>query len=150
MHTGTHVRRATRTVFHAEPGRRSIPPPALQCWQLLLSLFGSARPLFVNEGRANGASSAIQVLVRAPDGKVNVPLMQVQGHVADGVSQVRADGDAFGVSSLRQLGNVEQLSRVVLDSWHQEDGHALSFLTDLLQHVFLSNQAFTLCPCVRQ
>jgi len=45
-------------------------------------------PLIVNEDPSNAPGSGIEVFVRTPNGKVDVPIMQAKRNVADGVRQI--------------------------------------------------------------
>ena len=63
----------------------------------------------VDEDRADRARPAVQVLVGAPGGEVDVPVVERQLDVAGGVGQVPADGRAGGVA-----GGGQPLDRVGL------------------------------------
>ena len=97
-----------------------VPPPTLES-RYFKSRVAAGSPLLVDKESANASRTRVEVLVGAPDGEVDVPVVQPERHVADRVSQVDSNGDALGVSCLRQPRDVEQLSRVVLDPRHHED-----------------------------
>src|SRR5690606_40375225 len=93
-----------RSVRHGTPTAFVVAPPAREAGQVE----GPGVPL-VYEASADRAGAAIQVLVAAPYGKTDVPIVQVQRYVADCVSQIEPDhacmfarrrGDALHVEAL--------------------------------------------------
>lgn len=63
-----------------------MAPPALQ-----VPTFGGLEMLLVQEEAADGAGATIQILVGAPGSEVNLPIVQLKRHVADGVRQIPAN-----------------------------------------------------------
>ena len=59
-----------------------------------------AAMLLVDETAAHGAGTAVEILVAAPDGEIDVPLVQLQRHVAGGVGQVETDETAVPVGGV--------------------------------------------------
>ena len=79
-----------RLQLHAEARRRVVAPPAGQARQVEVV----AVPL-VDEAAADRAGAAVEVLVGAPDGEIDAPVVQLQRHVAGRVRQVEADDAAL-------------------------------------------------------
>lgn len=75
-----------------------------------------------HETASDRARSAVEVLVRAPDGEVDVPVVQLYRHVADGVCEVPADENAFSLCVGCDALDVEELAGVELDAGEEEDG----------------------------
>lgn len=74
-------------------------------------------------------------LVGAPAGKVNVPVVQLQWHVAHGMGQVPADVGALRVGGRRDRLDVKELARVKLHARKHDHGHALAVFLNLLDNV---------------
>jgi len=64
----------------------------------------------------------IEVFVTAPDGSVDVPVMELERHVTNGVGEVPDYKDRVRVGEVSDGGNVEELARVVLDSGEENEG----------------------------
>ena len=87
-----------------EARRRVVAPPASQARQLrILSV-----PL-EDEAAADAAGTAVEVLVAAPDGEIDIPVMEVQRHIPRGVGQVETDDDAALMGRTDQSRHVEPL-----------------------------------------
>ena len=72
-------------IAHFESRFQPMTPPAFQMGPIFwLEMF------LVQEEAAYGASATIQILVRAPGSKVNLPIVQLKRNVADGVRQIPA------------------------------------------------------------
>ena len=76
--------------------------------------------LFVNEYCSNGTRSGVHILVVTPYRKVDVPVVELQIHIAGRVRTVPADQDAFGMSVFRDSRDVEVLSSIELYGWKQD------------------------------
>lgn len=76
----------------------------------------------VDEGAGNAAGAGIEVLVRAPAGKVDIPLVQAERNIANGVRKVKSNGRTDLVRRLGDGGNVKELTGVVLDAGRDDDG----------------------------
>jgi hypothetical protein len=68
----------------------------------------------VHEGAGDGTRPGVEVLVGAPHGEVNVPVVEGELDVAGGVGQVPADGYAVRAGAGGDEGDVEELAGVVL------------------------------------
>ncbi len=70
----------------------------------------------VHEATADGAGSGIEILVTAPNGEIDIPLMQVQQRVADAVSEVQADRRAGTACCADHGCQVQGLSGEILNA----------------------------------
>lgn len=75
----------------------------------------------MHEQPRDGARSRVEVFIRTPSGGVDVPVVEVQGHVADGVGQVPDDEDATGAREGGDGADVEELAGVELDPREEEE-----------------------------
>ena len=98
-----------------EPDVRVEPPPAAQPRQRPV-----AGVTLVDEDRPDRARAAVEVLVRAPRGEVDVPVVERELDVAGGVGQVPADDGAGGVAGGGQPLDLEGLAGREVDA-RQED-----------------------------
>ena len=80
----------------------------------------------VDEEAGDSPRSRVEVLVGAPGGEVDAPVVEPQGHVADGVGQVEAHGRARSVRGPGDAPHVEQLPGVVVDAADHHQGDARS------------------------
>ncbi|KAF4619095.1 hypothetical protein G7Y89_g14752 [Cudoniella acicularis] len=72
-------------VVHRETGVFGAAPPPGKSVGRVGRGFGM---LGVDEEASNGAWSAVEVFVAAPDGAVDIPVMERKGYVADGVGEI--------------------------------------------------------------
>lgn len=91
---------------------------------------GDVRVARVHEGAADAARPAVEVLVVAPRGEVDVPGVQGERDVADGVREVPTDGYAARLGVRGDGGDVEELAAVVLDAREEEQGSGGGVLVD--------------------
>lgn len=124
----SYRRKDTTTFFHAELWGRIVTPPAFECrcFDPGVSIAGS--PVFVHESSTNASRTRVQVLVGAPDGKIDGPVMQIEGNISNSMSQINSDNDVLCMSSCRQFWNVEQLSSVILDPRDEKDCNGITFI----------------------
>ena len=85
---------------------------------------------FVYETTSYRSWTTVHVFICTPDGEVDVPVMELDGHVADSMSKIPANCDAFILCISGDLGHVEKLAGVVLDSWKKEKSGLGSVLVD--------------------
>ena len=109
------------TVVHLEPHRLVAAPPAAQPRSVtffapafFLHVYGAV--LFVHEEARDGAGARVEVLVVAPGGEVDAPLVQLEVNIANSVREVPAYQDAFGVRVGGDVGDIKVLAGVVLDT----------------------------------
>ena len=95
---------------HLEAGRRVGAPPALEARDVV-----ATEVALVDEHAGKRPRPRVQVLVRAPRSEVDVPLVQMERHVAGGVSEIPADVGAAGSPGGSDRGDVEQLAGEVVD-----------------------------------
>jgi hypothetical protein len=84
----------------------------------------------VDEDRAGRAGSAIQILVRAPRGEVDVPIVQRQLDVACGMGQVPADEGSRGMTCRCQAFDVVRLAGREIDTGEEHHGEIVGVLHD--------------------
>jgi hypothetical protein len=65
-------------------------------------------PLFVDIEPTNPTWSGIQIFIRAPNCKIDVPVMQGKRHVSDGVGQVPTTYTALEPTSFSQKGCITE------------------------------------------
>jgi hypothetical protein len=121
-----------KDIVHLEAARLVASPPAAQAW-CIFGLFlrfhiviaigkagGYFAVLFVDKESTDYARTAVHVLVVAPCGEVDVPVMQLERHVADGMSQIPSNFDTKGVAVTRDELYVKELAAVVLDAGEED------------------------------
>ena len=109
------------TIVHLETAALVRSPPTGQPMSVSASLIDSAVSL-VHKSTCDTARSRIDVFVVAPYSEVDVPVVKLQLHVSDGVRQVPSHGgDAFGVRVCGYGLDVEELARVELYAWEEEE-----------------------------
>ena len=84
----------------------------------------------VDEDRTDRARPAVQVLVRAPGGEVDVPVVERELDVAGGVGQVPADEGAGRVTGIGQPLDLLELARREVDAGQEDEGEVLGVLGD--------------------
>ncbi len=111
----------------AKPRQLEVPPVTL-----------------VNEYPADVARARVQVLIGAPRGKVDVPVMQRQGHVARRVREVESGNGAGGVRGLGQPLHIEQLTREIIDAAEKDECDLVRMAINRVQDVFFANQSLAI------
>jgi hypothetical protein len=122
-------------------------------------------PPLVDKETGDAAWPCIQVLVRTPARKIDAPVVQLEGNIADGVRTVEpddatlarlggelrgaeiksatgTDASHLGPPRFRDRLHVKPLSRVVLNSSEADDGDRVAFLLDDAEDVFCPNGMF--------
>lgn len=66
--------------------------------------------------------AGVQIFVTAPDGCVDVPIVELERNVTDCVREIPDYEDSLGVGGGCYGWDVEELAGVELDSWEEEDG----------------------------
>lgn len=84
----------------------------------------------VNEQAGDGTGSGVAVLVRAPDRKIDVPVVQLEFNVRIRMRQIPSHDDAARLSMASDRLDLEQLSAVVLNTRQQQQGRIRSVLVD--------------------
>ncbi len=77
----------------------------------------------MDERPGDRSRTGVEVLVRAPGGEVDAPLVQRQRHVAGGVGEIPTDEGAGGLSGSGDRRDVEQLAGEVVDAAEQHECH---------------------------
>ncbi len=100
---------------HPKAQLRIVAPPTAETRQRLV-----ARVLFVDEATGDRSRSAVQVLVGAPDGEIDVPVVELQRDVPRGVSEVQAGHDPVLARRRNQPRDVVAAAGVVVHAAQQE------------------------------
>lgn len=95
----------------------------------------------MDEYCSNGTRSGVDVLVVAPYSKVDVPVVELQIHIAGGVRTVPADQNTFRVSMFRDSWDVKILSGIELYAWKQYQSSLRRMAVYGLEDVFCGNSA---------
>ena len=74
------------TGAHLESRLIAVAPPAIEFLETL-----QVKVLLVQEDSSDGSRAGVEVLVRTPSGKVNVPIVKLKFHVSDGMSKIPAN-----------------------------------------------------------
>ncbi len=90
---------------------------------------GPEMPL-VDEDRADRARSAVEVLVRAPDGEIDVVVVERERDVAGGVRELPADDRPDLVGRRRQPPDRQRLTGREVDAVEQDEREARAVLGD--------------------
>ena len=80
----------------------------------------------VHEGAGRRAGSSVQVLVRAPGGEVDVPVVQRERQVADRMREIESGNRANAMRGFRKRPDVEPLTSQVLDTRQQDEREPLA------------------------
>ena len=104
---------------------RVDPPPATEPGQRPV-----AAVALVDEDRADRAGTGVEVLVGAPRGEVDVPVVERQLDVARGVGEVPADGRARGMAGGRQAFDLERLAGGEVDPGQEDEREVGAVLGD--------------------
>mmetsp|Transcript_99357 Transcript_99357/g.264062 ORF Transcript_99357/g.264062 Transcript_99357/m.264062 type:complete len:261 (-) Transcript_99357:262-1044(-) len=110
-------------VFHLEAVLLAVAPPARQPSREVGNR-GMRVPL-VDERTGDVPGTRVEVLVGAPTRKVASPVVQLQGHVPDRVSKVKAHHTTLLLGGPRDPVKLEELASVVL---HSAEHHHRQFL----------------------
>ena len=114
-------RRRSEMVRRCEAAILVTSPPAAQTIRETRSIFGG-RDLavsFMHEQPTYGPRAGIQILVAAPGGRIDIPIMEVQGHIAYCMSKVPDYKDAQRAGMGGDGADVEELASVELDPGEQ-------------------------------
>src|SRR5882757_5280150 len=99
-----------------------MSPPTGEARQLDL-----LRMTFVHKAAADRTRSAIEIFVTAPHCEVDVPIMQTQRHIADGVRQIESHYTALLLRYAGDGGELKILTAEILHAGQQHRGNAGSF-----------------------
>ena len=90
----------------------------------------------VHKETSHGSGAGIAVFVRAPGGKVDVPVVQLDLDVAVGVCQVPAYGKTTILRVLGDCRDIEELAGVVLDTRKKNKSGVIDVLVDVRKDLF--------------
>ncbi len=117
--------RGTELRQHLEARLGLMSPPARQSRRRAFEV------LLVHEAAGDRAGTGVQVLVRAPHREIDIPVVQLQRQVADGMRQVEAGDGADVVRGARDARAVEGLAGAVLHARPQHQRELAAELVDL-------------------
>ncbi len=75
----------------------------------------------MDEAAGDGARSCVEILVRAPDREIDIPVVQGEGNVADRVREVEPDPAAAPPRGGRDALQVQSLARLKLDPREEDE-----------------------------
>lgn len=142
------ARDGNESVLHAEATALVAPPPATQTRAVdelgvvvvlgvtVCLWFFDAAVVVVHEEAADDAGAAVHVFVVAPSCEVDVPVVQFEGDVPDGVGEIPAYYYAQAVAVSCDEFDVEELARVELDAGEEDQGGGGVVLGDYREDVF--------------
>jgi len=84
----------------------------------------------VDVEEAGAAGAAIEIFVAAPEGEVDVPVVEMVRDGADGMGAVKADEDAFFVGFFGQQGHIEELAAAKHHRGEKGDGDSIGHVFD--------------------
>ena len=65
---------------------------------------------FMDKGACDRTGTGVEIFVGTPNREIDVPIMQRQRHVADGVGKIDTNRDPMFLGCCRDSRNVEQLT----------------------------------------
>ena len=76
----------------------------------------------VHKHAGNRPRSTVEVLVGTPGSKVDPPIMKPQRYIADGVGQIKTDGDIVLPGCFGDGSHVVNLPGVIIQATHPDQG----------------------------
>src|SRR5688572_926914 len=98
----------------------------------------------MDESPCHGTGTGVQIFIRAPSGKVDIPIMQVQFDIARGVSEIKPDDCSCPVSRIGYRPHIEGLTRVIVHTAEQNERDLVTVSVDGFDDVFSSQRRFTI------
>ena len=92
----------------------------------------------VHECAGYGAGAGVKIFVGAPDGEIDIPMVQGQRHVARRVSEIDPDGAAALLRNRRDARNVEELPGKEIHSGEKDERDLLAVFFEDRLDVFLA------------
>src|SRR5262245_16042729 len=99
---------------------------------------------FMNESTADGPGATVQIFVRTPRGKIDIPVMHLQLEIAGGMCKVKPNNTSFSMPCLGDRSHIEGLARVIVDGAEKNECDRVAFTVDQFENVFRSQRRF---PC---
>ena len=97
----------------------------------------------VHEAPADRAGAGVQILVRAPHGEVDIPVVQLQRQIADGMRHVETDNGALGLRGRGDARAIERLAGAVLHAGPEHERELAAQFLDLRLDVVDAQGLFT-------
>ena len=94
----------------------------------------------MHEAARDRARAGVQVLVGAPDGEIDLPVVKPQGHVAHGMGEVESDAAAVPPGYGRDPFHIKDLARQIVDSAHQDQRNLAAVPLDQRLDVLQTDQ----------
>ena len=94
----------------------------------------------VNETTAHRTGTAVEILVIAPDGEIDIPVVETEFDVAGRMGEIEPDRAAVLLGCRCDSGHIEDLPREVLNPAEQNQRHPLPLLVEYRFDVFGSNR----------
>mmetsp|Transcript_10544 Transcript_10544/g.14434 ORF Transcript_10544/g.14434 Transcript_10544/m.14434 type:complete len:241 (+) Transcript_10544:145-867(+) len=129
--------RVEHFLVHLESSAEFMSPPPSKARASGLCM------VVVHKAPSNTTWAGVEVLVRAPAGKVNVPVMQLEREIANSMGQIEPNDAPLLVACFGNGCHVKILPSVVLNSRQQHKGYLRSFRFDNFQDVFYSKDRFS-------
>src|ERR1700754_1935422 len=124
--------------WHLKAALLVVAPPARKARQVQRACVA-----LVYETSADCAWSSIQIFVTAPHREIHIPVVQLQGHVADGMGEIETDSTSLASGTARDGFDVEALTRQILHARQHHCRDALALTLDQRTDVFGAKHSFT-------
>src|SRR5215472_18422645 len=85
---------------------------------------GVARVPLVNKTCADSAGPGVEVFVAAPNGKISVPVVQLQAEISGGVRHIETNNTAPGMRGIRDAGTLEGLAGEIVDATEENESRS--------------------------
>ena len=97
----------------------------------------------MDKDSSSHSGTRIHIFVGAPGCEIDIPVMQLEGDVAHGVSQIETDQSALLVGRSGQVRDVKQLSGNKLDAWQEAESKGASGFSDGSDNVFVAKEVLS-------
>lgn len=84
----------------------------------------------MNEATADATRATVEVFVAAPTREIDIPFVQLQRHVTNGMSQIKANQAAKIMTNFGDLCQVEKLTGIVLDTAEHDQSRLAAMCTN--------------------
>src|SRR6476620_7594882 len=98
----------------------------------------------VNERTGDRSGAGIQIFVRTPNSKVDIPVMQMQLEISGGVCEIETPRRSGFVSGLGDRRHVERLTGVIIHTAEQHECDLICVTFDRFDYVFGTKSLFAI------
>ena len=91
--------------MHAKAGIRIVAKPTGQTEQLRVSSVS-----LMDKGACDRTGTGVEIFIGTPNRKIDVPIMQRQRHISDGVGKIDTNRDSMLLGCRCNRRNIEQLT----------------------------------------